>query len=83
MCFVEGREQLAKILEQRGLQYEIAKSVANVNSTLSHVEQVKRWRVLPHEFTIAGELTPTLKVMRAIVNERYAQVIADVYGDDE
>jgi long-chain acyl-CoA synthetase len=66
------------------LQEEIAKSVANVNSTLSHVEQVKRWRVLPHDFTIAaGELTPTLKVKRATVNERYAQVIADVYGEEE
>ena len=66
------------------LQGEIAKSVAHVNRGLSHVEQVKRWRVLPHDFTIAaGELTPTLKVKRAIVNERYAHVVADLYGESE
>jgi long-chain acyl-CoA synthetase len=62
---------------------EIASSVEHVNQALSHVEQVKRWRVLPHDFTVAaGELTPTLKVKRNVVNEHYADVIADLYAEE-
>lgn len=65
------------------LQDEIASSVEHVNRGLSHVEQVKRWRVLSRDFTVAaGELTPTLKVKRNVVNERYADVIADLYAEE-
>jgi long-chain acyl-CoA synthetase len=42
---------------------------------------VKSWRVLPHELTVAGgELTPTLKVRRAIVTDRYRDLIDQAYA---
>jgi long-chain acyl-CoA synthetase len=54
--------------------------VAAVNETLAHGEQIRRFAVLDEDFTPAGgELTPTLKVRRRLVEERYADVIAGLY----
>jgi long-chain acyl-CoA synthetase len=50
-----------------------------VNAQLSHVEQVKRWSLLPHDFAVGVELTPTLKVKRKVVSERYAGEIEKLY----
>jgi long-chain acyl-CoA synthetase len=63
------------------LHAELAASVERVNRDLSHAEAVKGWRVLPHDFTISeGELTPTLKVKRAVVTERHADLIDELYA---
>ena len=55
--------------------------VADVNTELAPHEQVKRFVLLPAEFTIAtGELTPTLKVKRNVVADRWADAIERLYG---
>ena len=54
--------------------------VAAVNETLAHGEQIRRFAVLDGDFTPAGgELTPTLKVRRRLVEERYTELIAGLY----
>ena len=59
----------------------IAGAVQRVNRDLSSAEQVKRWSVLPRELTIdAGELTPTLKIVRTKVIEHFADRIDTLYG---
>lgn len=51
------------------------------NPEFNHVEQIKKFELLPHEWTIeAGELTPTLKLKRNIIMERYASVIDQIYN---
>lgn len=51
-----------------------------VNARLSNVEQVKRWTLLDHDFAQeTGEITPTAKVRRMIIAQRYAQEIEDLY----
>ncbi|VFQ43224.1 AMP-dependent synthetase/ligase [Desulfoluna butyratoxydans] len=48
---------------------------------LGRVKKIKRFTLLPTEFTQrAGELTPTMKVKRRVINERYAQVIEKMYA---
>jgi long-chain acyl-CoA synthetase len=60
---------------------EVAESVERVNLEHARVEGIKRWHVLPHDLTVAGgDLTPTLKVKRQVVAERYADVIEELYA---
>ena len=55
---------------------------AKVNSRVSRFETIKKFAVLPHDFTIeGGELTSTLKVRRKVVAEKYAALIEGLYAD--
>jgi long-chain acyl-CoA synthetase len=61
---------------------EISDAVAAVNERLARVQQVKRWRLLPVEWTAeTEELTPTLKLRRRIVHAKYADVLDTLYDD--
>jgi long-chain acyl-CoA synthetase len=54
---------------------------AQVNPRLSRFETIKKFAVLPHDFTVeGGELTPSLKVRRKVVEQKYAALIEGLYG---
>jgi long-chain acyl-CoA synthetase len=58
--------------------------VDGLNRELSQFERVKKIALLPAEFSVAsGELTPTLKVKRKVVEEKYREVIERLYGGTE
>ena len=60
---------------------ELQRAVDAANDRLARVEQVKRFRVLETPWTPeSGELTPTLKLRRRVITERYATVIDELYG---
>ena len=60
---------------------EVAVGVAAANQQLARVQQVKRWRLLPVEWTAeTEELTPTLKLKRRVVHAKYADVIDSLYA---
>jgi len=62
----------------------IQAQIDRVNETLARVEQVKRFAVLPRPFGIdSGELTPTLKIKRKIVAEKYAAEIEAMYAEPD
>jgi long-chain acyl-CoA synthetase len=70
----------ATIAHDPGVAAEIRREVDTVNAKLARIEQVKRFAVLDHDLSQAnGELTPTLKVKRALVYDRYAEVFAGLY----
>lgn len=55
--------------------------VEGYNKDFNHVEQVKKFELLPREWTIdSGELTPTLKMKRKVIMERYKDVVEDLYN---
>jgi long-chain acyl-CoA synthetase len=60
----------------------VQKALDEVNSKVARVEQVKKFEILPHDLTQeTGELTPTLKVKRNVVYEKYANEFSGLYGD--
>ncbi|MFT3766883.1 MAG: long-chain fatty acid--CoA ligase [Minicystis sp.] len=62
---------------------EIQRLVDEVNATLARVETVKKFTILPQPFSIdGGELTPTLKVKRKVVYDKYAREIDAMYAGD-
>src|SRR5713226_3903939 len=57
------------------------RQIAARTKTLAQFEKIKRIALLPHELTMeGGELTPTLKVKRRIVDEKYRDVIDRIYA---
>ena len=59
----------------------IEKQIEAVNGRLARYETIKRFALLPRELTVeAGELTPTLKLKRRVILERYKDAIEALYS---
>ena len=62
------------------VQALIQAEIDRANTKYAQVEQVKKFAILDHDLSQAtGELTPTLKVKRNVVNEKYAEVFDALY----
>jgi long-chain acyl-CoA synthetase len=73
-----------KLATAPAVRAAIQKQVDQVNETLARVEQIKKFTVLPQAFSIAaGELTPTLKLKRKVISQRYESEINAMYADGD
>ncbi len=71
-------EALSKSEKVRGLFQE---GVDSVNANLANVEKIKKFTILPSDLSVeGGELTPTLKVKRKVVNQKYGDQIKAIYA---
>jgi long-chain acyl-CoA synthetase len=62
------------------MKADVQATVDAVNAKVGPVERIKYFHILPHDLSQeTGELTPTLKVKRNIVNEKFADVVDSVY----
>ena len=58
----------------------VQKDVTAITAHLSDYERVRRVALLPEEFSIEkGEMTPTLKVKRAVIDQKYGKLIEELY----
>ena len=70
----------ATIAHDPHVRAEVQQEVDAVNAKLARIEQIKRFAILDHDLSQAGgELTPTLKVKRAFVYDKYADLFAGLY----
>ena len=73
-----SREELVRHPEVLRLYQDV---LDRLNGSLAQFERVKRFALLPAEFTMErGELTPTMKVRRQVVEQRWRPLIDTIYG---
>ncbi len=71
----------ADLVDDPELRGEIAAAVEDANQAVSRAEQIRKFTILPHDFSEAGgELTPTMKVKRKVVVESYSGEIEALYA---
>ncbi len=90
-------EILAKFARDNGLEYKdnevlishaevqdiFKKEIRAFSKELASHEKIRDFRLLPNEFTVeTGEITPTMKVKRRVIAEKYADQIEDIFKDD-
>lgn len=75
---------MAEMAESDAVRLAIRQVVHAANKKLAPHEQIKRFHILPEDFTIeGGELTPTMKVRRSKVIAKYADAIKSMYASKE
>jgi long-chain acyl-CoA synthetase len=59
---------------------EVQRAIDAGNEHLARVEQVRKWAIVPSEWTAESEeLTPSLKLKRSVIHTKYADVIDGLY----
>jgi long-chain acyl-CoA synthetase len=94
MVITLDEEEIAQFAQERGLPTDVAElsrhpdvreliqaQLDTANAKYAQVEQVKKFVILDHDLSQeTGELTPTLKVKRNVVNEKYAELVDSLYA---
>ncbi len=76
-----GDASLTAILDSEKLRTAIQQAVDQANASVSRAESIRTFVILPRDLTIeSGELTATLKVRRAVVEQSYADDIDRIYA---
>jgi long-chain acyl-CoA synthetase len=73
-------EDMASFSQLPEVQSEVQNLVDDANEQVARVEQLKKFLILPDEWTPeSDELTPTLKLKRRVIHEKYAEAIDGLY----
>ncbi len=71
----------AELIKMPEVTELIQKQIDKYNPGFSHVEQIKKFALLPSEWTIdSGELTPSLKIKRKVIERKYTDAIEGIYA---
>jgi long-chain acyl-CoA synthetase len=80
----ESSASVGDLAEDPDLVAEVDLAVKDANQAVSHAESIRKFRILPVDFTEdTGELTPTLKVKRKVVAEKFASDIDALFAKSE
>ena len=72
-----------ELLELDEVKSVYKKEMAQFSKNLASHEKIRDFRLLPNEFTVeTGEITPTMKVKRRVIAEKYAHLISDIFKGD-
>jgi long-chain acyl-CoA synthetase len=79
-----GKLPLDQLAEAEPVQKEIHRLIQKVNKQLAPFEQIRKFRILPRDFSIeSGEMTATMKVRRAQVLANFKDVVDSLYNTKE
>ncbi|MEV6162100.1 AMP-dependent synthetase/ligase [Streptomyces sp. NPDC052052] len=79
---VEVDGGVAGLVRHPAVRAEVERAVAAANSRLNRTEQIKRYELLAEEWGPAtGELTPSLKMRRRVIRDKYADALSRLYQD--
>lgn len=71
-----------ELIAQDDIQAIYRKEIRSYSKDLASHEKIRDFRLVPNEFTVeTGELTPTLKVKRRIIEDKYGHLINDIFAD--
>ncbi len=74
-------QNISDLVQHRLVRQEIQNAIEAINQKVAPVEQIKKFLYLSKDFTVEnGELTPTLKIKRKVINVRYQDSIESMYG---
>ena len=77
-------QAMAEVAKSVEFQRLYAEPVRAGNRELARVERVRRFVVLDRDFSLeGGELTPTMKMKRKAIEEKYADLFDRIYEDDD
>lgn len=75
-------ESIEELLGKEEIQNIYRHEIRSQSSELASHEKIRDFRLVPNEFTVeSGELTPTLKIKRRIVEDKYGHLIDDIFGN--
>ena len=81
---IEGSVPVSELLQRKDVIDFISKEVQDHTTDLAKFEQVRKVAVLPRELTVEdGDLSPTLKVRRRVVEAKYADEIERLYAGED
>ena len=79
---INNGKSLSDFTEGKEVHDELSKEVDRLNKNFSNPEQIKKFSILPRDFSIdEGELTPTLKIRRKQINSNWADTIDKMYNE--
>jgi long-chain acyl-CoA synthetase len=74
----------AELAQTPAVTQAVQSAVNRVNKQLADFERIRRFRILPREFSVeSGELTPTMKIRRSRVLENERALITELYPGKE
>jgi len=77
----DANATVADLATDPDLMAEVELAIKDANQAVSKAEAIRKFRILPVDFTEdTGELTPTLKVKRNVVNQKYAELFDALYA---
>ncbi len=73
----------ARLIEQALVKDAIEKQIEEVNKELGKGERIQKYLIVPDEWSVeTGELSPTLKIKRNIIQKKYARKIQELYSKE-
>ncbi|NMO22072.1 long-chain fatty acid--CoA ligase [Pyxidicoccus fallax] len=74
-------QPLESLVNDSALRAEVGHAIEAANRTVSRAESIRKFAILPQDFTIErDEITPSLKIRRHVVSKHYADVIEGLYA---